>query len=404
MPPYSNFVRMLFVLPALVLFVPTQAASAVPDRDTVFHDDFESGWGSWWADNGIWDVGEPIVGPPGAHSGQWCAGTILDGNYPDHANTRLISSYITLPTVSGDERIKLKFWQWFNIENGNDQGVVQISVSPGVWETISSPEFDGGGVVWTQYAADLSDYAGETIRLGFYFSSDFSIGYHGWYIDDVSIEVGPPDFPNPEAFELGVGDWCADNGLWEVGEPTAGPPSAHSGENCAGTVLGGGYANHANTRLISPEITLTPAPGQFPMLFFYQWFTIESGYDNGWIQLSVNDGAWETIAGPITGTNASWSQYGCDLSAYSDASVRVAFLFTSDFSVAYSGWYIDDIRIEGIVAPCVGDLNGDGVVNVTDLLALLGNWGNAGTGDLNDDGTVNVMDLLELLGAWGACP
>jgi len=26
------------------------------------------------------------------------------------------------------------------------------------------------------------------------------------------------------------------------------------------------------------------------------------------------------------------------------------------------------------------------------------------TGDLNGDGTVNVLDLLDLLGAWGPCP
>ena len=48
----------------------------------------------------------------------------------------------------------------------------------------------------------------------------------------------------------------------------------------------------------------------------------------------------------------------------------------------------------------------DGVVNVTDLLTLLGGWGpNPGhAGDINDDGNVNVTDLLAHLAAWGACP
>lgn len=40
---------------------------------------------------------------------------------------------------------------------------------------------------------------------------------------------------------------------------------------------------------------------------------------------------------------------------------------------------------------------------MTDLLALLGQWGNAGSCDF-DDGTVGVTDLLKLLGMWGACP
>lgn len=54
---------------------------------------------------------------------------------------------------------------------------------------------------------------------------------------------------------------------------------------------------------------------------------------------------------------------------------------------------------------CPGDLNGDGVVNVNDLLVMLSAWGpNAGhPADLNGDGNVNVTDLLQLLTVWGAC-
>lgn len=53
----------------------------------------------------------------------------------------------------------------------------------------------------------------------------------------------------------------------------------------------------------------------------------------------------------------------------------------------------------------VGDLNGDGVVDVFDLLLLLDQWGTCpnGTGcpaDLNGDGVVDVFDLLVLLDNW----
>jgi hypothetical protein len=53
-----------------------------------------------------------------------------------------------------------------------------------------------------------------------------------------------------------------------------------------------------------------------------------------------------------------------------------------------------------------GDLNGDGVVDVFDLLLLLGEWGPCGicddcAADLNGDCTVDVFDLLTLLGNWG---
>jgi len=54
---------------------------------------------------------------------------------------------------------------------------------------------------------------------------------------------------------------------------------------------------------------------------------------------------------------------------------------------------------------CPGDLNGDTVVNVSDLLILLGDWGSCPgcAADLNGDNVVNVSDLLILLGAWGPC-
>jgi hypothetical protein len=57
--------------------------------------------------------------------------------------------------------------------------------------------------------------------------------------------------------------------------------------------------------------------------------------------------------------------------------------------------------------PCVGDINSDGVVDVSDLLTLLGQWGpceGACHADLNSDGVVDVSDLLMLLGNWGSCP
>jgi len=49
-----------------------------------------------------------------------------------------------------------------------------------------------------------------------------------------------------------------------------------------------------------------------------------------------------------------------------------------------------------------GDVNGDGVVDVIDLLALLADFGPCPgcPADFNDDGAVDVVDLLMLLGNW----
>jgi len=53
---------------------------------------------------------------------------------------------------------------------------------------------------------------------------------------------------------------------------------------------------------------------------------------------------------------------------------------------------------------CVGDTNSDGVVDVTDILAVVGAWGEkGGDADIDGSGIVGVGDLLVVIDAWGAC-
>ena len=53
---------------------------------------------------------------------------------------------------------------------------------------------------------------------------------------------------------------------------------------------------------------------------------------------------------------------------------------------------------------CPADINEDSVVNVTDLLVVIKQWGLSGSADITNDGIVDVSDLLEVVGSWGACP
>jgi hypothetical protein len=48
-----------------------------------------------------------------------------------------------------------------------------------------------------------------------------------------------------------------------------------------------------------------------------------------------------------------------------------------------------------------GDIDGDGLVNASDLALLFNNWGGAGSTDLNGDGVTNGDDLSILLADWG---
>ena len=69
------------------------------------------------------------------------------------------------------------------------------------------------------------------------------------------------------------------------------------------------------------------------------------------------------------------------------------------------GWLLCLWPAPASLAQCPGDLDDDGGVGITDFLALLGQWGQAGgPADLNGDGLVGIQDFLMLLGAWGPCP
>jgi hypothetical protein len=55
--------------------------------------------------------------------------------------------------------------------------------------------------------------------------------------------------------------------------------------------------------------------------------------------------------------------------------------------------------------PCPGDLNGDKLVDGSDLGILIGAWGSTsgGAGDFDGDGRITGLDLGALLGDWGRC-
>lgn len=75
------------------------------------------------------------------------------------------------------------------------------------------------------------------------------------------------------------------------------------------------------------------------------------------------------------------------------------------FPSYYPEWALT--TLVGGNSPIAGDVNGDGQVNVTDLLAVIGAWGTCQPApsqcpaDFNDDGVVNVTDLLTVVGNWG---
>jgi hypothetical protein len=69
------------------------------------------------------------------------------------------------------------------------------------------------------------------------------------------------------------------------------------------------------------------------------------------------------------------------------------------------GVVFEQLTIEVVSDELFGDLNGDCVVNLDDLLLVISHWGEgSGGGDANGDGATDAVDVLIVIGQWGtAC-
>ena len=101
------------------------------------------------------------------------------------------------------------------------------------------------------------------------------------------------------------------------------------------------YSNNMNCYLISPTLTL----GAGARLSFQHWYYMESNFDYGYVDLSTNKWSTYSTLATFNGTGNSWRGQTNDLSAYAGQQIQIRFRFTSDVSVTYEGWYIDDITV-----------------------------------------------------------
>lgn len=234
----------------------------------------------------------------------------------------------------------------------------------------------------------------------------------------VSITVGGPQV----IYDFLVDDtnpgW-ATTGQWAFGDPTGGgshnfdPNSGFTGNNVYGYNLAGDYPNSLARQY------LTTGPLDFSQatdvsLRFQKWLAIESStWDHASVEVS-NDGVNWTVVWDHTGGSVSptaWEQVTYDISSVADgqSAVRVRWVMgTTDSSVTYPGWNIDDIEFIGIVPidDCVADFNDDGDLNFFDVQAFLAAFSAQDpAADLTNDGIFNFFDVQMFLQIFSAgCP
>jgi len=319
-----NRLRNLFVClcPALLL-----AASHGHAGTAVWSDDFENNAANRWesSSSGVWKIGSPGAGPPVSpagyrtHSGANCAYT---QNYRANTDSRFIcinynGSY-SLVIPSADQQPRLRFWHWFNFVSA--LGFVEISTNLGsTWNQIS-PTYENinGGGIWSRPSIDLTAYAGQSVQFAFRFYGSGTGNGLGWYVDDVEVDTGTPvlDFPESFEFDPKMSDWSVDFGTWEIGEPASGPGKAHTGTNCAATVLAGNYANYANSRLISPPFTV---PTTSATLRYWQWYSFSSAL--GFVEINNDTVTTITTTNTTITTNVMVAGFDTNIYQLVDAAI-----------------------------------------------------------------------------------
>ena len=189
------------------------------------------------------------------------------------------------------------------------------------------------------------------------------------------------------------------------------PTSGFTGDNVYGYNLNGDYTDNMPVYSLTTDAfdctDITDAE-----LRFQRWLGVESAsWDHAEVLISTNGTTWMPVwthAGSAI-SDSSWQAQSFDISTYADGEPTVYLRWDmgpTDSSVTYPGWNIDDVEIWGVVpfVPCPEDVNGDGTVDVLDLLAVIAAWGNpGGPEDVNGDGTVDVLYLLAVISAWGGC-
>lgn len=284
--------------------------------------------------------------------------------------------------------------------SGAVTGVLDVFESSQITVEINSnaTSLGEGAFAANIYFTNLTDHAGDDVRQAILMVGDPVLAYE-WKLD-----TNPGWTTEPE---------------WAFGQPTGGggdngvdPTSGYTGINVYGYNLYGDYPKFL------PEKHLTSTAIKCANLYnvhlkFWRWLGVESPrYDHVYVRISTDQIKWITLWQNLEQiVDSSWQQMELDISEYADDQSTVYLRWTmgkTDGGWQSFGWNIDDIQLFGFrPAPELGDVNGDGGIDIGDAIYLLNYLFKNGPspvctpvtvcGDLNLDETVSLSDIIYLL-------
>lgn len=134
----------------------------------------------------------------------------------------MLSSSITRQVdLSEVNAATLRFYTWYDIEEGFDYGYVAVSTDSGrTWETLPGTSttsedpneanyghgYTGKSGAWLEERVDLTPFAGQRILLRFWYITDPGLTQPGWLLDEIAI----PEIGFSDGGERGNGRWTVD--------------------------------------------------------------------------------------------------------------------------------------------------------------------------------------------------
>ncbi|HVE90785.1 MAG TPA: hypothetical protein VNE62_00575 [Actinomycetota bacterium] len=420
---------------------PTGVDHTVPftPLQTVFSEDFELGdAGFVGGGNASWQFGDAVSPPtPAVGQGPKLWGTNLAGDYANSECGYIQSPAIDLGAFAGpgtgstNPRVttaRLAFRHWMHTEPKFDAGLVLGSSDGQSWKPLnavggsravpyttarnclglgptdlaftsassSAPAADA----WSLAEVDVTPYMGGPLYLRWVFASDSSVVKRGWYVDDVSIQLGvgaaisqgiPQQAAVPftpaatlyaASFENDGDGWVADGTLaWEWGQALTPPEPLPGSLSAWGTRLGGDYGINECSAVTSPGMLLTAPPGlagaESARMTYSLWRHTQGGYDAAVMQVGTADGRWTPVtplegydrtmissstarsclgvttttqrvySGPTTAPKPDeWMKHTIDLSPFMGQEIKLRMIFASDASTVARGVYLDDVLIQ----------------------------------------------------------
>ena len=254
--------------------------------------------------------------------------TVELSGYHDYDTTTGAGGVFSIANVKGS--VNTLTYAWTVSKEGYESAAgsfdaIETNVDLG---TINLTEY-----LWTPYNL-VASHEGDNARLLWepagepdYLFFDFEDDNGGW------VGSGYGDWEYTDAYTL-TGYVDADT---YVDTP---PTAAHSGDGLWGTKVLGSYSNSAAWSYLRQTFDLTVYPN--PVLKIWHYMNGYNTWDYGLIKVNGTT-VWGSSAEAVF---MPWQELTVDLSAYSSlTSVEISFEWYATSTVAYAGWYIDDIYV-----------------------------------------------------------